>query len=136
MNGAEFAKATTRFSSGRSRRDGVYATNGGMFAVIKKSRQDRILPDLFCVEFAGSFRGIFSRIFQTDFRAISNYLSWIILKAHTENNAGTVTLQSSRSAATRRASTFATSRKAATRRVRILTPWLTVSNSCGASART
>jgi choline dehydrogenase-like flavoprotein len=64
-----------------------------MFAILKKSRQERILPDLFCMSLLARFEGYFpdySKLISSH----RNYLSWIILKAHTENNAGTVTLQS------------------------------------------
>ncbi|HEX9787751.1 MAG TPA: GMC family oxidoreductase, partial [Candidatus Binatia bacterium] len=93
MDGAEFRKSDRLFRQWERSRKGIYATNGGMFAVLKKSRPDRIVPDLFCLSLLARFEGYFpgySKLI-SDHR---NYLSWIILKAHTENNAGTVTLQS------------------------------------------
>ena len=70
MDGPNSVKATPVFGSGRNRAKGVYATNGGMFAVIKKSRQDRRLPDLFCLEFVDPFRRLLSRLFETRFPSI------------------------------------------------------------------
>jgi choline dehydrogenase-like flavoprotein len=93
MKQAEFRSGDGLFQQWQKSRDGVYATNGGMFAIIKPSRQDRIVPDLFCMSLLARFEGYFpgySKLI-SDHR---NYLSWIILKAHTDNNAGTVTLQS------------------------------------------
>ncbi|MGH7798416.1 MAG: GMC family oxidoreductase [Candidatus Binatia bacterium] len=93
MDGAEFRRGDRLFRQWEKSRKGVYATNGGMFAVLKKSRQERILPDLFCLSLLARFEGYFpgySRLISEH----RNYLSWIILKAHTENNAGSVTLQS------------------------------------------
>ncbi len=94
MNGAEFRRGDRLFQQWEKSRDGIYATNGGMFAVLKKSRQDRTMPDLFCMSLLARFEGYFpgySKLISSH----RNYLSWIILKAHTENNAGSVTLQSS-----------------------------------------
>jgi len=93
MKAAEFRRGDACFEQWEKTGSGVYATNGGMFAVLKKSRQDRAVPDLFCLSLLARFEGYFPGYSKlvSDHR---NYLSWIILKAHTENNAGTVTLQS------------------------------------------
>lgn len=72
---------------------GVYTTNGAVIAVILRSLKERPLPDLFCFALLGLFRGYFpgySKLFPEHL----NYLTWAILKAHTENTAGTVTLRS------------------------------------------
>jgi choline dehydrogenase-like flavoprotein len=74
-------------------RKGAYITNGGMLVVIKKSQAAGLVPDLFCLALVARFEGYFpgySRLV-SDHR---NYLTWIVLKAHTRNNAGTVTLRS------------------------------------------
>jgi choline dehydrogenase len=73
-------------------RKGVYTTNGGVLAVVNSSSRSS-LPDLFCIGLIGKFKGYFpgySRLL-TEHR---NYLSWVVLKAHTINRAGTVTLRS------------------------------------------
>jgi choline dehydrogenase len=93
MAGAEFRKGDRLFQQWEKSHDGVYASNGGMFAILKKSRQERILPDLFCMSLLARFEGYFPA-YSKLISSHRNYLSWIILKAHTENNAGTVTLQS------------------------------------------
>ncbi|MGH7874306.1 MAG: GMC family oxidoreductase, partial [Candidatus Binatia bacterium] len=93
MKQAEFRKGDACFRQWEKSRKGVYATNGGMFAVIKKSRQDRRLPDLFCLSLLTRFEGYFpgySKLISEH----QGYLTWIVLKADTENHAGTVTLQS------------------------------------------
>ncbi len=93
MRDAEFRKGDACFREWESSRQGVYATNGGMFAVLKKSRPEQSLPDLFCLSLLTRFEGYFpgySKLISEN----RNYLTWIVLKAHTENNAGTVTLQS------------------------------------------
>ena len=93
MDGAEFRKSDRLFQQWEKSRKGVYATNGGMFAVLMKSRRERALPDLFCMSLLARFEGYFPG-YSSLISGHRNYLSWIILKAHTENRAGTVTLQS------------------------------------------
>jgi choline dehydrogenase len=72
---------------------GVYTTNGALVAVIKKSFPDRPVPDLFLFALAGYFRGYFPGYSQ-DVERTKNFLTWAILKAHTNNNAGFVRLKS------------------------------------------
>jgi choline dehydrogenase-like flavoprotein len=93
MKAAEFRKGDTCFYQWQGSRRGLYATNGGMFAVIKNSRPERGAPDLFFLGLLARFEGYFPG-YSKLVSGHRNYLSWIILKAHTENTAGTVTLQS------------------------------------------
>src|ERR1700730_13576915 len=75
-------------------RQGVYTTNGAVLAVVRKSRPERALPDLFMFGLLGKFWGYFPG-YSDQLLKTHNYLTWAILKAHTNNNAGTVTLSSS-----------------------------------------
>ena len=93
MQAAEFHKGDACFRQWNESRQGVYAGNGGMFAVIKKSRQERIVPDLFCLGLLARFEGYFPG-YSKLISGHRDYLSWIILKGRTANHAGTVTLQS------------------------------------------
>jgi choline dehydrogenase len=93
MQAAEFHKGDACFRQWNESRQGVYAGNGGMFAVIKKSRQARIVPDLFCLGLLARFEGYFPG-YSKLISGHRDYLSWIILKGRTANHAGTVTLQS------------------------------------------
>jgi len=68
-------------------------TNGACLAVIKRSAPERPLPDLFCFALLGMFRGYFPT-YSTLIPKHLNYLTWAILKAHTNNRAGEVTLRS------------------------------------------
>ena len=93
LKGAEFAKGDPQYQQWEQGRKGVYTTNGAVLAVIKRSAKERPLPDLFCFALLGLFKGYFpgySRLFPEHL----NYLTWAILKAHTNNRAGTVTLRS------------------------------------------
>ncbi len=84
--------------------DGLYRTNGGTLAVLRRSSElgtDDPEPDLFTFGVPAAFRGYYwgwsqellrrTRGAPTDQR---NLWSWIILKAYTRNEAGTVTLRS------------------------------------------
>ncbi|WON82599.1 GMC family oxidoreductase [Chromobacterium haemolyticum] len=93
LKGAEFAPGDPQYKQWAEGRKGVYTTNGAVLAVIRRSAQERPLPDLFCFALLGLFKGYFpgySRLFPEHL----NYLTWAILKAHTNNRAGTVTLRS------------------------------------------
>lgn len=73
---------------------GVYTTNGALLAVIKKSSPDRPDPDLFMFALAGNFHGYFPG-YSKEVERTKNFLTWLVLKAHTENQAGSVRLESS-----------------------------------------
>ncbi len=92
MQGAKFDTTDRQYRRWAKRRKGVYISNGGMLAVVLKSRPQLVRPDLFCVAFLGDFRGYYpgysKRIVEP------NYLSWVVLKAHTSNVNGSVVLDS------------------------------------------
>jgi len=94
MRDAAFSKGDPQFKEWDATRSGVYASNGGMLAVLKKSREDINLPDLFCMSLLARFEGYFPG-YSKLISGHHDYLSWIVLKAHTRNTAGTVALRSS-----------------------------------------
>jgi choline dehydrogenase len=73
---------------------GVYTTNGAVISVITRSAASRPEPDLYIFGLAGLFKGYFPGYSQL-FREHKNYFTWGILKAHTNNTAGRVSLRSS-----------------------------------------
>jgi choline dehydrogenase len=94
LAGAKYDNTDPIFKQWAARRKGVYTTNGGVMAVIRKSEAARPLPDLFMFALMSKFYGYFPG-YSTLIPKSLNYLTWAILKAHTNNTAGTVTLQSS-----------------------------------------
>ncbi|KAH7009684.1 hypothetical protein EDB80DRAFT_641784 [Ilyonectria destructans] len=72
---------------------GVYGTNGIAIAVILKSSVAEKEPDLLISGAPAKFKGYFPG-YSTDSLADARHWAWIILKAHSRNNAGTVTLKS------------------------------------------
>ncbi len=93
LEGAKFAKGDPQYQQWDSKREGVYTTNGAVLAVIKRSVKERLLPDLFCFALLGPFKGYFPG-YSALIAKHRNYLTWVILKAHTNNRRGEVTLSS------------------------------------------
>jgi choline dehydrogenase len=93
LKGSKYAKGDPQYEEWEKKREGVYATNGAVLAVIKRSFPERLLPDLFCFAVLGKFTGYFPT-YSVDIVTKHNYLTWAVLKAHTNNRSGTVTLSS------------------------------------------
>jgi choline dehydrogenase len=72
---------------------GVYTTGGSVLGIIKKSAPERPDPDLFIFALPGKFYGYFPG-YSNDVERTKNFLTWAILKAHTQNTAGYVRLRS------------------------------------------
>ena len=91
--GVTFSRDDAAYRQWADTREGLYTSNGAVLAAIGKSRRERPLPDLFCFALVGLFGGYFpgySSLAVTK----PNYLTWAILKAHTQNRAGEVVLRS------------------------------------------
>jgi choline dehydrogenase len=93
MADAEFARGDRQFVEWQKHRKGIYATNGGLLTVIKNSRDQKALPDLFCMSLLARFEGYFPG-YSKLISGSHDFVSWVILKAHTHNRAGTVKLRS------------------------------------------
>ena len=93
LKDAKFSPGDPQYQQWEECREGVYTTNGAVLAVIRRSVKERPLPDLFVFALLGLFRGYFPT-YSKLFAEHLNYLTWAILKAHTNNTAGTVTLRS------------------------------------------
>jgi choline dehydrogenase len=63
-------------------------------AVIQKSSKDVPDPDLFMFALAGKFHGYFPG-YSKEVSRTKNFLTWMVLKAHTKNTAGYVRLRTS-----------------------------------------
>ena len=92
LKGATYAKGDPQYAQWKRGR-GVYSTNGAVLAVIRRSLPERPLPDLFCFAILGDFRGYYPG-YSKAFAERRNYLTWVVLKAHTENRNGVVSLRS------------------------------------------
>jgi len=93
FEGANFTRGDRLYKEWESRRGGVYTSNGVALSIFKYSRPDPAikLPDLFLMAILGFFKGYYPG-YSEEFATRRNYLTWAILKAHTQNRAGEVTL--------------------------------------------
>jgi len=73
---------------------GPYSSNGAVISLVKRSTPDLADPDLFLFGLPASFHGYYPG-YSTDLTNIKNHFSWVVLKGHTANKAGTVKLKSS-----------------------------------------
>ncbi len=86
----------------KAKREGLYATNGGTIAVLQRSAAaDGPEPDLLTFGAPAAFRGYYWRWSKELLRPVKgapcdqrNLWTWVILKAYTRNDGGTVRLRS------------------------------------------
>lgn len=72
---------------------GLYTSNGVVLGVMKRSSAAGADPDLFVFGLPGYFRGYYPG-YSLALEKQHNYFTWAVLKAHTRNTAGRVTLRS------------------------------------------
>ena len=92
LRGCTYNVGDRQYRKWRRWRLGAYTSNGVMFGTMFPSRTDREQPDLFCFLLLADFRGYYPG-YSDRIRKL-NYLTWAVLKAYTQNTAGTVTLRS------------------------------------------
>src|SRR5262249_1006545 len=88
----KFDTSDPQYQQWSQKREGIYATNGAVLTMFNRSRRAQ-LPDLFCMALLAQFKGYFPG-YSALFPQGLNYLTWVILKAHTKNRKGQVTLRS------------------------------------------
>jgi choline dehydrogenase-like flavoprotein len=93
LAGARFARGDPQHRQWARRKKGVYASNGALLGVAARSAPGRPLPDLYCFGVLARFDGYYPGYSLPIARQL-NYLTWAILKAHTNNRGGEVTLRS------------------------------------------
>ena len=92
LDGASFCRDDPQFAAWSRTGGGVYATNGAVLSVIRRSSSRHRTPDLFCFALLGTFGGY--RPGWSRSVAQQNRLTWAVLKGHTNNRAGSVRLAS------------------------------------------
>ena len=91
--GARFGKDDPQYREWSTKRSGVYTSNGSIAAVIVRSHEGKPDPDLFCFATISNFSGYMPG-YAKGLAEDPNCLSWVVLKGHTYNTGGEVTLQS------------------------------------------
>ena len=93
LRGAKLSPGDPQYRKWATKRKGVYTTNGATISLVRRATHREGAPDLFIFSLLAPFRGYYPKYckgFASDF----HYLTWAILKGHTNNNAGTVKLES------------------------------------------
>jgi choline dehydrogenase-like flavoprotein len=93
LEGATFSNDDPLYRQWSANGEGVYSTNGAVACVIARSTVGTPSPDLFCYALIGDFRG-YAPKYSTAFPAHHDRLTWVVLKGHTNNTGGEVTLKS------------------------------------------
>jgi choline dehydrogenase-like flavoprotein len=93
LRGATFTDRDPQYQQWKSSRTGIYASNGVPICVIARSTGSQPTPDLFCYALLTDFRG-YKPGYSKVVREHTNYLTWVVLKGHTNNTGGEVTLTS------------------------------------------
>lgn len=93
MEGATFAAGDPLFRRWRHGGRGLYGSNGAALAVTRQSSRSERVPDLFMMAMLVGFKGYYEG-YSDELYNDHAALSWCILKGHTRNRSGTVTLLS------------------------------------------
>jgi len=93
LKGSTFGSDAPQFKTWNEGKGGLYASNGALLAVIRRSSFKHRIPDLFCFALLGSFRG-YEPNFSRQLIERQDCLTWAVLKGHTNNRKGSVTLAS------------------------------------------
>ena len=90
---ATFGPGDPQFQDWKKNRSGAYIANGSVLTLFRRSPSAE-LADLFCcMALLAKFSGYYPS-YSADCVRDLNYLTWVVLKAHTHNRAGEVTLRS------------------------------------------
>jgi choline dehydrogenase len=93
LEGAGFEAGDSLFRKWQHGGRGLYGSNGAAIAVTRKSRQSAEDPDLFLMGMLAKFKGYYPG-YAPEVYKDGDGLSWCVLKGHTRNRAGSVTLRS------------------------------------------
>jgi choline dehydrogenase len=93
LEGATFTRADPQYKDWADHKSGVYDTNGTVLSVVARSGPAAFSPDLFLYSVIGRFEGYFPG-YSSLLAQNPNCLTWVVLKGHTNNTGGEVTLAS------------------------------------------
>jgi choline dehydrogenase-like flavoprotein len=91
LAGTTFARGDAKWKEWKKSGSGLYSSNGAMIGIVRRSAPAKTDPDLFCMAMVARFEGYFTG-FSKWIREHADYLTWVVLKAHTENRGGVVKL--------------------------------------------
>ena len=85
LDGARFERDDRLYREWRERREGMYISNGAAIALARRSAPDKPDPDLFLMALLARFSGYYPG-YSREIVEHHDYLTWAILKAHTEES--------------------------------------------------
>ena len=93
LDGATFSTGDRQYRNWAVQRKGIYTSNGALLSVVQRSAVGKPVPDLFCYAVLADFRG-YKRGYSEVIRRRHDALTWVVLKGHTNNRAGSVAITS------------------------------------------
>ena len=93
LEGAQYQSDDPLWRRWRESRTGMYTSSGAAIGMVRRSGPGLAEPDIFCMALPARFEG-YAVGFSELIRKHTDYLTWAVLKGHTRNRAGTVTLRS------------------------------------------
>ncbi|MGH9200698.1 MAG: GMC oxidoreductase, partial [Vicinamibacterales bacterium] len=93
LQGATFSTSDAQYRDWAANRKGAYISNGALLCVVQRSTVGKPVPDLFCFALLTDFRGYYPG-YTERIRNCHDCLTWVVLKAHTNNRGGAVTIAS------------------------------------------
>ena len=93
LEGATFTTGDPQYQRWARDRTGVYTSNGALVCVVQRSGPGKQAPDLFCYALIADFRG-YKPGYSESVRNRHDVLTWVVLKGHTNNRGGCVTITS------------------------------------------
>ncbi|HEY4079363.1 MAG TPA: GMC oxidoreductase [Burkholderiaceae bacterium] len=93
LDGARFEPGDAAWQRWQAQRSSLYDGSGAAIAVVRRSAALAREPDIFCMAMPALFEG-YAEGFSRVIRDHPDRLTWAVLKAHTENRAGSVSLRS------------------------------------------
>jgi len=93
LDGATFTTKDPQYRRWKDDRKGVYTSNGALICVVQRSGPGKQVPDLFCYALIADFRG-YKPGYSECIRKRHDVLTWVVLKGHTNNRGGCVTITS------------------------------------------
>jgi len=93
LDHATFSTRDPQYGAWANGRQGAYISNGALICVVQRSSIGKPVPDLFCYALLAEFRG-YKPGYSEVVRKRHDCLTWIVLKGHTNNRGGSVTITS------------------------------------------
>ena len=92
LDKADFEYGDAYYQQWEKWRHGLYASNGILMTAVYQTKAAKLYPDLYLLAFLSDFHGYYKNY--ADAIKKKDYLSWVMLKAYTNNNRGEVKLLS------------------------------------------